>query len=130
MAYLYLRFGFVDSVREAFCLADLNKISVTDLENIQETETPPQSPTDPDDLAVQMSATVQGSSVAYSKSAREKIPEETDSTDEKHDSTPTQTPPKRSSRNKRQSRKMAAAVGGNTDEGANGMNEVVLLLPS
>ncbi|KAK3579716.1 hypothetical protein CHS0354_000200 [Potamilus streckersoni] len=75
------------------------KISASDLENIEETETPPQSPTSLESVKVHLSATTDGATVHYNKK-----PDTT--TEERKTTTIQETPLRRPVRPKRAPRKL------------------------
>ncbi|KAK3579717.1 hypothetical protein CHS0354_000200 [Potamilus streckersoni] len=78
---------------------DWTKISASDLENIEETETPPQSPTSLESVKVHLSATTDGATVHYNKK-----PDTT--TEERKTTTIQETPLRRPVRPKRAPRKL------------------------
>ena len=62
----------------SFCSHDLHlsdsaKISVSDLENIQETETPPQSPTGIEEVKIDMAGHAEETTILYTKRHEEEI---------------------------------------------------------
>ena len=54
-------------------LSDSAKISISDLENIQETETPPQSPTGFEEVKIEMSGHKEETTILYTKKQEEEI---------------------------------------------------------
>ena len=54
-------------------ISDSAKISISDLENIQETETPPQSPTSIEEVKIEMDGHKEETTILYTKKHEEEI---------------------------------------------------------
>lgn len=54
-------------------ISDSAKISISDLENIQETETPPQSPTSIEEVKIDLSEQMEETTILYTKKHEEEI---------------------------------------------------------